>query len=251
MTDFQRRNPTRVTGSKLKMYKKDDPEMPEEYRQFMVKLLKHAHVENNANPHYRVILANIASAGLRYAPDGKSMMIEAEIIKQEVNHGQIVAGIIESLGEDPAIDKPVGQYVFDIPLESWVDVAWFHMLIDRVGLYVGIEWMGSTYEPLAAVSDTLERDEHFHATAGYNYLREIVRDPDSKRAAQAVLAKWWPAALDMFGRSDSRNSDIYVRWGIKGKTNAELRQRYIDDVVPLMEELGFDVPEHSANRRYL
>jgi len=251
MSDFQRRNPTTVTGSKLKMYKKDDPEMPEEYRQFMIKLLKHAHVENNANPHYRVILANIADAGLRYAPDGKSMMIEAEIVKQEVNHGQIVAQIIESLGEDPFIDKPVGQYAFDIPLESWVDVAWFHMLIDRVGLYVGIEWLGSTYEPLAAVSDTLERDEYFHATAGYNYMREIVRDPERKREAQAALAKWWPAALDMFGRSDSRNSDIYVRWGIKGKTNAELRQQYIDDVVPLLEKLGLEIPDHQANRRYL
>ena len=65
----------------IKMFKENDPDMPEEYRQFMVKLLKFGHVENSANPNYRDVLANIAEAGLRYAPDEKAMVIEAEIIK--------------------------------------------------------------------------------------------------------------------------------------------------------------------------
>jgi 1,2-phenylacetyl-CoA epoxidase catalytic subunit len=55
----------------------------------------------------------------------------------------------------------------------------------------------------------------------------------------------------MFGRSDSRNSEHYVRWGIKAHSNAELRQRYIEDTVPLIEKLQLDVPDHAANRRYL
>lgn len=249
--EFQRKNPMDTRGSTLRMFKKDDPEMPPEYREFMIKLLKYGHVENNANPHYKVLLANIANAGLRYAPDGRAMTIEAEIIKQEVNHGQIVAKIISSLGEDPFIDKEVGQYAFRMPLESWIDVAWFHGLIDRVGLYVGIEWMGSTYEPLAEVSEQLEKDEFFHATAGYNFIKRAVQDPDGRKEAQDLLHKWWPAALDMFGRSKSKNSEKYVKWGIKGKTNEELRQQYIADVVPLLEAIDLDVPDHLANRQYL
>ena len=125
------------------------------------------------------------------------------------------------------------------------------MLIDRVGLYVGIEWLGSTYEPLARVSDQLEKDEYFHANAGLRYLKQIARDPEAKAEAQELLHKWWPAALDMFGKSKSSNSDTYVRWGIKGKTNDALRRQYIEDVVPLVEELGFEVPDHLANRKYL
>src|SRR5688572_4599381 len=57
--------PIATAGSPLRMYRRGDPDMPEDYRRFMVKLLKHAHVENNANPHYRVVLANIAYGGLR------------------------------------------------------------------------------------------------------------------------------------------------------------------------------------------
>lgn len=235
----------------LKLFKKNDPDMPEEYRKFMVKLLKFGHVENSANPNYRDVLANIAEAGLRYAPNEQAMVIEAEIVKQEVTHGRIVADIIRSLGEDPYNDQWVGQYAFKIPLECWCDVAWFHMLIDRVGLYVGIEWLGSTYEPLAKVSDQLEKDEKFHAESGLHFLKEIVNEPKGKREAQRLLAKWWPAALDMFGRSDSSNSKIYVQWGIKGKTNEELRAQYIADTVPLIEDLGLEVPDNLANRKYL
>ena len=235
----------------LKLFKKNDPDMPEEYRQFMVKLLKYGHVENSANPNYRDVLANIAEAGLRYAPNEQAMVIEAEIIKQEVNHGRIVADIIRSLGEDPFNEQWVGQYAFKIPLECWCDVAWFHMLIDRVGLYVGIEWMGSTYEPLAKVADQLEKDEKFHADSGFRFLKDIVKTPEGKKEAQNLLAKWWPAALDMFGRSNSNNSKIYVQWGIKGKNNNDLRMQYIEDTVPLIEKLKIEVPDHSANRKYL
>ena len=242
---------TGASGGPLRLYAKNDPDMPEEFRAFLIKLLREAHVENNGNPHYKEILANIANAGIRYAPSGREMMIEAEIVKQEVTHGQIVADIIRSLGADPFFDKPVGQYAFQIPLECWCDVAWFHMLIDRVGLYVGIEWLGSTYEPLARVSERLERDETFHARSGLRFVQQLARDPESKKQAQDFLHKWWPAALDMFGRSNSKNSEIYVKWGIKSKGNAELRAEYMAEVVPLIEAMGFEVPDHEANRRYL
>jgi 1,2-phenylacetyl-CoA epoxidase catalytic subunit len=245
------RQPRVVEGSALKMYTRDDPDMPEEFRQFMVKLLKYAHVENNGNPHYRDILADIAEPGIRFAPDGRSMMIEAEILKQEVAHGEIVANILRSLGEDPYHDQPVGQYAFFLDKQSWCDLSWFHMLIDRVGLYVGIEWMGSTYEPLAKVADQLEKEEYFHATAGFRYLKRLMREPENRIEVQEKLHKWWPAALDMFGRSDSKNSEKYVKWGIKAKTNEELRQQYISDTVPLLDELELDVPDHRANRKYL
>jgi 1,2-phenylacetyl-CoA epoxidase catalytic subunit len=243
--------PTATAGSPLRMYKRSDPEMPEDYRRFMVKLLKHAHVENNANPHYRVVLANIAYGGLRHAPDGRAMAIEAEIVKQEVAHGQIVADVIASLGADPFNPDWVGQYAFELPLDCWCDVAWFHMLIDRVGLYVGIEWMGATYEPLAKVSEQLEKDEYFHASSGLRHMKKIVRTSEGRKQAGDLLHKWWPAALDMFGRSDSKNSQHYVRWGIKAHSNAELRQRYIEDTVPLIEQMQLEVPDHNANRRYL
>lgn len=234
-----------------RVWKENDPDMPEEYRQFLIKLLKFGHVENNGNPHYRALLGRIAEAGFRYAPDDKTLVIESEIVRQEVQHGQIVADLIRGLGEDPYTDAPLKQYLFDIPLKSWVDVCWFHGIGDRVGLYVGVEWMGSSYEPLAKAAPRLEKEEHFHAEMGIKFAREVAKTPAGKKELQDGLKVWWPAVLDMFGKSNSKNSEIYVKWGIKGKSNEELRQSYIRETVPILESLGLDVPDHRANRRYL
>lgn len=232
-------------------YKQNDPEMPEEFRRMLVKLLLDAHLENNGNPEYRKILANIAFAGLRFAPHGRAMEIEAEIVKQEVHHGKLVAELIEGLGANPNQFREIKQYAFHIPLEDWIDLAWFHALIDRVGLYVGIEMTGSPYEPLAAAAPALEGDEEFHTRAGFMHLREICATPEGKAAVQERLGKWWPAALDMFGRSDSKNAPVYVKWGIKMHDNESLRQKYIAEVIPEIEKLGLKIPDNLANRRFL
>lgn len=246
-------NANAETGSAVdgKMYKQNDPEMPEDFKKLLVNLLLNYHLENNGNPQYRVILANIADAGLRYAPHGRAMEIEAEIVKQEVHHGQIVADLIAGLGADPNKDIPIKQYAFHIPLEDWIDLAWFHALIDRVGLYVGVEWLGVPYEPLARVAPGLEADEEFHTKAGFLHLKEICETREGRDSAQARLEKWWPAALDMFGRSDSRTSPDYVKWGIKSGSNEELRQNYIAATVPEVEKLGLAVPDNLANRKFL
>jgi 1,2-phenylacetyl-CoA epoxidase catalytic subunit len=232
-------------------YKLNDPDMPEEFRQLLVKLLLDEHLENNGNPEYRKMLAKIAYAGLRFAPHGRAMEIEAEIVRQEVRHGKIVAELIEGLGADPNQVRPIKQYAFHLPFEDWIDLAWFHALIDRVGLYVGIEWAGSSYEPLAKESPPLEADEEFHTKAGFRHLKEICATPEGKAQAQERLKKWWPAALDMFGRSDSKTSPLYVKWGIKSRSNAELREKYRKEAVPEIEKLGLTVPDAMANRRFL
>lgn len=240
-----------VSASQRTMFKQGDPAMPAEFRDLLVKLLRDNHLENNGNPEYRKILANIANAGLRFAPHGRGMEIEAEIVRQEVNHGKIVAELIEGLGADPNGVRPIKQYAFHIPLEDWIDLAWFHALIDRVGLYVGIELTSAPYEPLAAVSPQLEGDEEFHTRAGFLHLREICATPEGRSAAQERLKKWWPTALDMFGRSDSKTSPLYVKWGIKMHENETLRQKYIAEAVPEIEKLGLQVPDNLANRRFL
>lgn len=231
-------------------YKQGDPNMPVEFRDLLVKLLLDEHLENNGNTEYRKILAKIADAGLRYAPHGRAMEIEAEIIRQEVHHGKICEEVLIGLGANPNCTKPIKQYAFHLPFEDWIDLAWFHALIDRVGLYVGVEWTGSPYEPLALVAPGLEADEEFHTKSGFLHLREVCATPEGKAAAQERLQKWWTAALDMFGRSTSVTSPLYVKWGIKQHNNEELRQKYISEALPEIARLGLTPPDNHAGRRF-
>lgn len=238
-----------ITGTPI-TYKQGDPSMPTEFRDLLVKLLLDEHLENNGNTEYRKILAKIADAGLRYAPHGRAMEIEAEIIRQEVHHGKICEEVLIGLGANPNCTKPIKQYAFHLPFDDWIDLAWFHALIDRVGLYVGVEWTGSPYEPLALVAPGLEADEEFHTKSGFLHLREVCATPEGKAAAQERLQKWWTAALDMFGRSTSVTSPLYVKWGIKQHDNEQLRQKYIAEALPEIARLGLTPPDNHVGRRF-
>ena len=103
------------TADERRSFKKNDPAMPRDFRDLLIQLLGE-HLENNGNPEYRRVLANIINAGLRFAPHGRAMEIEAEIIKQEVAHGQVVADLLEGLGVDPNGERPIKQYAFHMPL---------------------------------------------------------------------------------------------------------------------------------------
>jgi 1,2-phenylacetyl-CoA epoxidase catalytic subunit len=178
------------------------------------------------------------------------MEIEAEIIRQEVAHGKICEEVLIGLGANPNITKPIKQYAFHLPFDDWIDLAWFHALIDRVGLYVGVEWAGSPYEPLARVAPDLEADEEFHTRSGFLHLREICQTPEGKAAVQERLQKWWTAALDMFGRSNSVTSPLYVKWGIKQHDNEQLRQKYIREALPEIRKLGLTPADNDLGRRF-
>ena len=82
------------------------------------------------------------------------------------------------------------------------------------------------------------------------HLREICQTPEGKAAVQARLQKWWTAALDMFGRSNSVTSPLYVKWGIKQHDNEQLRQKYIREALPEIRKLGLTPADNDLGRRF-
>jgi 1,2-phenylacetyl-CoA epoxidase catalytic subunit len=101
------------------------------------------------------------------------------------------------------------------------------------------------------LAQTVERDELGHSEMGYYFLRQICADAKGKELARRLLAKWYPAALDMFGRSDSPNVPKFLHWGLKTVGNAEIRELYKGYVDRKLEAPGFDVPDERKNRRFL
>lgn len=238
-----------VSATPPRLYKENDPEMPPELHELMVRMLSH-HLENSTNPHYTKLLNHLWERCMTLAPDEQIKVAFARLMMQEVEHGVITAEILHGLGVGP-IDAPIKQYLFALPIDTFCDLAYLHAVGDRVGMYIGETWDGVPYEPLARVAPKLHKDEVFHATLGLRNLRQICSTPEGLAEANELIKKWWPAALDMFGRSDSEFSEAYVRWGLRHKDNEELRQAYIADTRPLLEELGIRVPDDRANRRYL
>lgn len=232
-----------------RIYKEHDPDLPEELKTLLVRVMS-KHLENCTNPHYDDLMVKLFDRCMMLAPDVETKRLLAKLMMQEVEHGVITAQILKGLGVDQVSD-PVEQYLFHLPIDTWCDLCFFHALGDRVGMYIGENWGDVPYEPLRAVAPKLHRDEVFHATLGYQNLTRHCETPEGLKEAQALIHKWWPAALDMFGSSSSTFSEKYVRWGIRQQGNEELRQQYIADTRPMLEKIGVVVPDDRANRRYL
>jgi 1,2-phenylacetyl-CoA epoxidase catalytic subunit len=232
-----------------RVYSEGDPDMPAEFKELLARMLTH-HLENTTNPKYTELLNQLWVKGMTLIPDQRLKVTFAKLMQQEVEHGVITARILETLGVGP-VDADIKQYLFQLPIDTFCDLAYFNALGDRVGCYIGETWDGVPYGPLLEVADRLHKDEVFHATFGMSNLRRIVATPDGLAEANEKIKIWWPAALDMFGRSDSDFSDAYVKWGLRQKNNEELRQQYIADTRPMLEKMNIEVPDDRANRRFL
>lgn len=232
-----------------RIYEAGDPDIPEELRTLLIRMLSN-HLENTANPYYMDLVADLWRKGLELAPDEKTKVAYARMMAQEVEHGALTARILDSLGAPP-VNEPIKQYFFSVPIDTFCDLGFFNALGDRVGLYIGETWGDVPYAPLRNAAPKLHKDELFHTTFGMQNLRHVCSTADGLAEANEKVKTWWPAALDTFGRSDSTFSQDYVRWGIRNEDNGSLRLRYAADTRPLIEELGIDVPDDLANRRYL
>jgi ring-1,2-phenylacetyl-CoA epoxidase subunit PaaA len=81
---------------------------------------------------------------------------------------------------------------------------------------------------------------------------ELIRSGDAGKAkAQNAVDYWYVKALDMFGRSSSERSERYRYWGLKRRTNEQARQDYINEVGPIVTQMGLKVPDPNKGRLYM
>jgi ring-1,2-phenylacetyl-CoA epoxidase subunit PaaA len=63
--------------------------------------------------------------------------------------------------------------------------------------------------------------------------------------AQDALNRWWWPSLMMFGPHDdqSSNSEELTKWGVKRKSNDELRQRFVNQTVAQAKAIELTLPD--------
>jgi ring-1,2-phenylacetyl-CoA epoxidase subunit PaaA len=225
--------------------------LPAEYRELLIKMLRHEG-ERAGNKSFLGFMATCADVAETHYPTAQARLIKAEYLAEELKHAIMFHRLAVGLDPDFALrDAPYAHYTFHLPRESWADDALFHFLVDLNGAFHARDWRESSYAPLAEMSNTVERDELGHSEMGYRFLAEIVSDARGRALTQRLLAKWYPAALDMFGRSDSPNAPKFIRWGLKSVGNAEIRAAYKTYVDAKLVALGLEPPDDRANRRFL
>jgi ring-1,2-phenylacetyl-CoA epoxidase subunit PaaA len=229
---------------------KDIAKMPTEYRDLLVRLLTiQADCEiGGPNVYGRQWFLN--------APTADDMYRVTQILAEEIDHFRLMNRLLQGLDADQSqlLWRPNGERYLAVFRETeaptWADVAAFCCLIDRVGRFQIEEMVGASFQPLDRVLPQIIRDELGHVGYGTARLAELAADPRTVGEAQAAVNRWYPLALDSFGRKDSWRSERFVEWGLKHHLNQETRLAYVAEVAPLLEGMGLVVPDPEYGRHY-
>ncbi|WP_210488886.1 1,2-phenylacetyl-CoA epoxidase subunit PaaA [Rufibacter aurantiacus] len=220
--------------------------MPEQYRKTLVRQIsQHAHSE---------IVGMLPEGNwITRAPSLKRKAILLSKVQDEAGHGLYLYSAAETLGTsrdqmiaDLHSGKAKYSSIFNYPTLSWADIGAIGWLVDGAAIMNQVPLIRTSYGPYARAMVRVCKEESFHQRQGFEIMMTLCNGaPAQKKMAQEAFNRWWWPTLMMFGPKDSEspNTEQSMRWKIKRFTNDELRQRFVDMMVPQAEFLGLTVPD--------
>jgi len=220
--------------------------MPAEYRRQLIRMIsQHAHSE--------VVGMLPEGAWIGRAPSLRRKMILLAKVQDEAGHGQYLYHAAETLGvsreeliEALLAGKAKYSSVFNYPALNWTDVGVIGYLVDFAAILNQTMLARCSYGPYARAMVRISAEENFNKKQGQDLVIRMAHGTLGEKAmVQDAINRWWWPTLMMFGPPDtaSPNSAALIRWGIKTKTNDELRQEFVDKIIPELEALGLTVPD--------
>ncbi len=221
-------------------------QMPDAYRKTLIRQIgQHGHSE---------IVGMLPEGNwITRAPTLKRKAVLLAKVQDEAGHGLYLYSAAETLGadRDDMMEKLINgkmkySLIFNYPTLTWADVAAIGWLVDGAAIVNQVALCRTSYGPYARAMVRICKEESFHQRQGFEAMMALANGTaEQKQMAQdAVNRFWWPALM-MFGPSDehSPNSAQSMAWKIKRFSNDELRQKFVDNTVPQVLQLGLEVPD--------
>ena len=224
--------------------------MPEEYRQTLIRqIAQHAHSE--------IIGMQPEGNWITRAPSLRRKAILIAKVQDEAGHGLYLYSAAETLGVDRAelLDrlhngKQKYSSIFNYPTLTWADCGAIGWLVDGAAIMNQVPLCRCSYGPYARAMVRVCKEESFHQRQGFEILWNLMRGTEAQQAmAQDAANRWWWPALMMFGPPDTGDAAKgghtaqSMAWGIKRFSNDDLRQKFVDMMVPQAEKLGIVLPD--------
>jgi ring-1,2-phenylacetyl-CoA epoxidase subunit PaaA len=225
--------------------------MPEAYRKQLVRMIsQHAHSE--------IVGMLPEGAWITRAPSLKRKLILLAKVQDEAGHGQYLYHAAETLGvpreelvEALLAGKAKYSSVFNYPTLTWADVGMIGWLVDGAAIKNQTMLARCSYGPYSRAMVRICTEETFHHKQGKEMiLLYAAGTPKQRRMAQDALNRWWWPSLMMLGPPDSNspNTPVLKKWGVKTKTNDEVRQEFINEHAPELLEAGLDIPDPELHQ---
>ena len=220
--------------------------MPAEYRKQLIRMIEqHAHSE--------IIGALPEGTWITRAPGFRRKLALMAKVQDEVGHAQLLYSAAETLGklrEDMINDLISGKSkysnVFNYPATTWADTAIIAWLIDAGAIINQLANSKGSYGPYCRALERICTEESFHLKYGHdNVVYLATGTPTQREMVQDALNRWWTPIMHFFGPSDkiSVHTETLMKWKVKMASNDDMRQKFLDEYVPKIWDLGLTIPD--------
>jgi ring-1,2-phenylacetyl-CoA epoxidase subunit PaaA len=218
--------------------------MPKEYRQLVIKFIeRHALSElMGALPERSWILR---------APSLHRKLAVTSKVQDEVGHAQLLFRLLEDLGRsreaimaDLFSGKSKFHNVFHYQMPTWADMGLFVWWVDAASLFAQSGLRRASYAPYARTMIKVCWEEAFHLKHGEDIVLTLAMGTPQQRAMlQEAANRWWEPVMMFFGPPTPAEQDDAIQWGLKEKSNEELRQAWLNRYVKQILELGIAIAD--------
>lgn len=220
--------------------------MPDAYRKTLIRQIsQHAHSE---------VVGMLPEANwITRAPTLRRKATLLAKVQDEAGHGLYLYSAMETLGmpraqaiDDLLSGKAKYSSIFNYPTLSWADMGTIGWLVDGAAILNQVPLCRTSYGPYARAMVRVCKEESFHQRQGFEIMQSLSQgSAEQKAMAQDAINRWWWPTLMMFGPRDaeSGNTELSMKWRIKRFTNDELRQKFVDMMVPQAQHLGLTIPD--------
>ena len=181
------------------------------------------------------------------APDPYAKWQVCRVVMEEYGHHYRFFELGREMGikeshmlPDQTAKQPLS--IMNYEMKTWEEFCVIKMLGDLAEIILVEDLVQCSFHPLRNLARMTMPEEHFHAEFGENFTTDICEKNGGQKLIQRHINNIFPIIPHMFGKSKSKNNDIYRKWGIKKCTNEEMRADYVKRAELIVTKLGLTLP---------
>ena len=217
-------------------------DQPEEYQRAVEKIV----VSHAINELYGARAFDEPAVAL--APTPYAKWLTCRVAMEEYGHhlrffdlGREMGIPAEKMLPEKSSKRPLS--IFDYPLKTWEEFVAIKLLADLAEILQVEDLLHCTFHPLRNLARMTMPEERFHAQFGLDFGSELVETKAGRARLQVAVDRVYPTLPAFFGGPKSRNNEIFRKWGIKQRTNEDMRADYIRRAEEAAASLGLTLPK--------
>ena len=227
-----------------------DDDMPDAYREAVFRF-----IELHANSEYMGGLTE--RDWIAKAPGLTNKLTALAKTQDEIGHAHLLYMVAADMGvktrDEMTADLLAGRTtfhnVFHYRAYSWGDQIAIAYLVDAAALASQqAVFKNCSYGPYKRILRRIIAEEGFHMRNGEELLLKMAKGTTQQHEMmQEGIDRWWWPSVQLFG-PDTRPDDVLLRWHIKSERNEDLRDRFVQKMVPQLQAAGFTIPDPDLHQ---